>query len=52
MTWLGLEQGRFECKDNRLTAGITGITFPRTLKINAFQCQVSPFQRQGLMLAW
>jgi hypothetical protein len=52
MTWLGLEQGHFECKDNGLTTRITSVAFPRTLKINAFQCQVSPFQRQGLMLAW
>lgn len=36
MPWLELEQRHFDCKDNGLTARITSVAFPRTLKVNAF----------------
>jgi hypothetical protein len=41
--------GRVEGADNRFTARIAGIAFPRTREGNPFQSQVPPVQCQGSM---
>ena len=44
--------GRVERADTWFTARVTGVTFPRTLDVGPFQCQVPPFQCEVLMLTW
>jgi len=47
-----LGHGCLGCADNRFTARIAGIAFPRTQEVDPFHCQVPPSQRQVRMLTW